>query len=181
MRQWAKRGLERDQERVWKGVQTGLEWEQKRVLKGIKNGISPNSTIWNGVERPFFAVPHLSSLFSLFHPFFFPFFTIFEKNGIKRLSKNGGMGKERKAFFPVSFLFPFFPFLSKHISSSNNISTTLCVALHWAQRREYAATPILPSMEIIAHDESGIWYVGCAINECANIVFWCAWCRMPPL
>ena len=40
------------------------------------------------------------------------------------------------------------------------------------QHREDAATPILPSLKSIPHDESEIWYVGCTINKCADIVFW---------
>ena len=95
---------------VWKGVKNGLERGQKLVLNGTKNRISSDSTIWNTVERPFFAVPHLSSLFSPFQPFFHPFLMIFAKNGKKRSSKNRGTGKERKTSFPVSSLFPFFPF-----------------------------------------------------------------------
>ena len=43
-------------------------------------------------------------------------------------------------------------------------------AVRWAQHHEYAATPILPFVEAIPHDESGTWCVGCAISECANIV-----------
>ena len=105
----AKTGLERGKKRVGTGKKNGLERGQKLVLNGKINGISPNSTIWNGVERPFFAVPHLSTVFSPFRPFFHPFLTIFAKNGKKRSSKNGGTGKERNAFFPVSFPFPFFP------------------------------------------------------------------------
>ena len=84
----AKTGLEGSQERVWNGVKNGLERGQKLVLNGKKIGISPNSTIWNGVERPFFAVPHLSSVFFRpFQPFFHPFLTIFAKNGKKGRQK----------------------------------------------------------------------------------------------
>ena len=58
---------------------------------------------------------------------------------------------------------------------------TLSVALHGAQHHEYAATPILPFVETIPHDESRTWYVGYAISKCANIVFWGACYRVPPL
>ena len=54
-------------ERGKNGVGMGGKW----VLNSIKNGISPDSTIWNGVERPFFAVPHLSRLFFAVPLFFF--------------------------------------------------------------------------------------------------------------
>ena len=50
-----KNGIGRGQERVLKGA--------KMDFKRGKNGISLDLTIWNGVERPFFAVPHLSSRF----------------------------------------------------------------------------------------------------------------------
>ena len=113
-----KTGLERGQEWVWKGVKMGLERGQKLVLNGIKNGISPDSTIWNGVQVPFFAVPHLSSLFFVVPALFSPVFDNFRQKQEKRSSKNGGMGKERKAFFPVSFPFPFFPFpFQEHLYS----------------------------------------------------------------
>ena len=109
----AKIGFEWGQERVWNGVKNGLERGQKLVLNGKKNRISPNSTIWNGVERPFFAVPHLSTIFLPFQPFFHPSLTIFAKKGKKRSSKNGGTGMENNAllssFFPVSFFSLSFP------------------------------------------------------------------------
>ena len=111
-------GLKRGQERVWKGVKTGLERGQKLVLNGIKKGISPDSRIWNGVERPFFAVPHLYSLLFACPPLFSPVFDDFRQKQGKRSSENRGTGKETKAFFPVSFPSLFSPFLSRHISSS---------------------------------------------------------------
>ena len=59
-KQYKKRmrtGVERDKNGFGKGSRTGLERGkngvgrvQKRVLNSIKNGISPDSTIWNGVE-----------------------------------------------------------------------------------------------------------------------------------
>ena len=105
------------QEQEKKGARTGKNWVKKglergpkRVLNGNKNGISPNSTIWNGVERPFFAVPHLSCRFLAVPPRFSPVFHDFgQKREKKRVPKNGGTGKERTRSFPVSFLFPFFP------------------------------------------------------------------------
>ena len=58
---------------------------------------------------------------------------------------------------------------------------TLCTTLHWAQHRGYAATPILLPLKTIPHDESRIWYVGCAISKCADLVFWCTCYRVLPL
>ena len=97
-------------------VKTGLQRRYQRVLNGIKNGTSLDSTIWNGVEWLLFAVPHLFSLLFVVPPFFDPFLTSFVKKGEKRSLENRGTGKERKAFFLVSFPFPFFTFLSRHIS-----------------------------------------------------------------
>ena len=109
-------GKERGQEREKNGARRALERGQEWVLNGIINGISPDSTIWNGVERPFFAVSHLSSRFFAVPPLFSPVFHDCSKKGEKRVPKNGGMGKERKAFFPVPFPFLFctFPFLAHH-------------------------------------------------------------------
>ena len=92
-------GLERGQERVWNGVKTGLEQGQKLVLNGIKTGILPDSTIWNGVERPFFAVPHLSSLFFAVPPLFHPFLTIFAQNGKKGRQKIEEQERKEKRSF----------------------------------------------------------------------------------
>ena len=107
----AKMGLERGQERVWNRVKNGLERGQKLVLNSIKNR---NLARFDNLERRGTAVLRRSTsfqpFFSPFQPFFHPFLTIFAKNGKKRSSKNRGTGKERKAFFPVSFPFPFFPF-----------------------------------------------------------------------
>jgi len=95
-----------------------LERGQKLVLNGKKNGISPNSTIWNGVERPFFAVPHLSTVFfavpALFSPVLDDFRQKREKKGRQKMEE-----RERKERVPFQFLSRsrFFPFLSTHISS----------------------------------------------------------------
>ena len=117
-------GVERGKNRFGTGSRTGLERGkklvergQKLVLNGIKNRISPDSTIWNAVEWPFFAVPHLSSLFSPFQPFFHPFLTIFAKNGKKRSSKNRGTERKEKRSFQFLSHSHFFPFLSRNISS----------------------------------------------------------------
>ena len=84
-------GQEREkkgQEREKNGVKNGLERGLKRVLNGKKNGISPNSTIWNGLERLFFAVPHLSCRFLAVPPRFSPVFHDFgqkrKKTGAKK-------------------------------------------------------------------------------------------------
>ena len=126
--------------RVWKGAKTGLERGKKRVgtgkkrvgtgkknglgtgaetgFKRGKNGISPISTIWNGVERPFFAVPHLSTVFfavpALFSPFLDDFLPKTGKKGRQKMEE-----RERKERVPFQFLScsRFFPFLSTHISS----------------------------------------------------------------
>ena len=102
-----KNGKKRGKKRVGTGAETGF--------KRQKTGISPNSRIWNGEERLFFAVPHLSCLFLAVPPLFSPVFHNFgQKQEKKRVPKNGGTGKERKRFFPVSFPFPdfTFPFLA---------------------------------------------------------------------
>ena len=105
-------------------VKNGLERGQKWVLNGQKNGISPNSTIWNGVERPFFAVPHLSCRFLAIPPRFSPVFHDFgqkrEKNGCPKMEE-----RERKERVPFPFLSRshFFPILAWHISSTNTMPT----------------------------------------------------------
>ena len=86
------------QEREKNGVKNGLKRGKKRVgmgsetgFKRPKNGISPNSTIWNGVERLFFAVPHLSCRFLAVPPRFSPVFHDFaqkrEKNGCPKMEE----------------------------------------------------------------------------------------------
>ena len=83
----------------WNGKKNGLERGQKLVLNGKKNGISPNSTIWNGVERPFFAVPHLSTVFfavpALFSPVLDDFRQKREKKGRQKMEE-----RERKERVP---------------------------------------------------------------------------------
>ena len=113
------------QEREKKGARTGKKRGRKRVgtgsetgFKRQKNGISPNSTIWNGVERPFLAVPHLSCRFLAVPPRFSPAFHDFgqkrEKNGCPKMEERER--KERVSFLFLS-RFPFFPFLAWHISN----------------------------------------------------------------
>ena len=101
---------------VWKEVKMvkmGLERGQKRVLNGIKIGISPDSTIWNGVERPFFAIPHLSSLFFTVSSLFSPVFDDFRQKQEKKVVKKwrNGKGKESvlSSFFPVPVFSLSFP------------------------------------------------------------------------
>ena len=102
-------GKKRGKNRVGTGSETGF--------KRQKNGISPNSTIWNGEERPFFAVPHLSCRFGAVPPRFSPVFHDFrqkrEKNGCPKMEE-----RERKERVPFPFLSRsrFFPFLAWHIS-----------------------------------------------------------------
>ena len=125
-------GVERGKNRFGTGSRMGLERGKKRVGMGAKtgfkrqkNGISPNYTLWNGVERPFFAVPHLSTVFLPFQPFLHPFLTIFAKNGKKRSSKNGGTGKERTRSFQFLSRSVFFPFpFQEHLYRGRGSSTT---------------------------------------------------------
>ena len=105
-----KNGCGKGQKRVWNGVKNGFGMGAKNGFKRPKKGISPNSTIWNGVERPFFAVPHLSTVFFAVPALFSPNLDDFRQKREKRSSKNGGTGKERTHSFPVSFPFRFFPF-----------------------------------------------------------------------
>ena len=123
---WAATGAHLDMiaKQYKNGTRTGKErgknrkkWGKKWVgtgsetgFKRQKNEISPNSTVWNGMERPFFAVPHLSYRFLAVPPRFSPVFHDFgQKREKKRVPKNGGTGKEGTRSFPVSFPFPFFP------------------------------------------------------------------------
>ena len=120
-----KKGQEREKNRVKNGVKNGLEWGQKRVLNGKKTGISPNSTVWNGVEQPFFAVPHLSCRFLAAPPRFSPVFHDFgqkrEKMGCPKMEE-----RERKEHVPFPFLSRsrFFPFLAWHISIARHSATS---------------------------------------------------------
>ena len=106
-----KNGKKRGKKRVGTGSEMGL--------KRQKNGISPNSTIWNGVERPFFTVPHLSYRFLAVPPRFSPVFHDFgqkrEKNVCPKMEE-----RERKERIPFPFLSRshFFSFLAWHISST---------------------------------------------------------------
>ena len=108
-----KKGQKREKggkKRVGTGAETGF--------KRKKNGISPNSTIWNGVEQPFFGVPHLSCRFLAVPPRFSSGFHDFgqkrEKNRCPKMEE-----RERKERVPFPFLSRsrFFPFLAWHISS----------------------------------------------------------------
>ena len=139
-----RKGVETGKKGLEKGSRTGLERGQKQVLNGIKNGISPDSTIWNGVERPFFAVPHLSSLFLPFHPFFHPFLKIFAKKGKKgRQNMEERERKEERSFQFLSRSY-FFPFLSSHISSGGALSRMYFqfLLLHHAGPLKISARPI---------------------------------------
>ena len=102
-------GVERGKNGYGKGSRTGLERGKNGVGTGAKtgfkrhkNGISSDSTIWNGVERPFFAVP----------PLFSPVFDDFAKYGKKGRQKwRNGKGKKSvlSSFFPVPFFSLSFP------------------------------------------------------------------------
>ena len=104
-RNGTRTGKERGKNGKKNGVKNGLERGPKRVLNGKKNGISPNSTIWNGVERPFFAVPHLSCRFLAVPPRFSPVFHDFgqkrEKTGAQKWRNGKGKNAFLSRFFPV--------------------------------------------------------------------------------
>ena len=111
-----KNGKKTGKKRVGTGkkrVGTG----QKLVLNGKKTGISPNSTIWNGVERPFFAVPHLSTVFFAVPALFHTVLDDFRQKREKKVVKNGGTGKEETRSFQFLSRSRFLPFLSTHIST----------------------------------------------------------------
>ena len=95
-----KNGKKRGKKRVGTGSETGFKWQ--------KNGISPNSTIWNGVERPFLAVPHLSCRFLAVPPRFHPFFMILARNGKKTGAQKWRNGKGKNAFLSRFFPVPVF-------------------------------------------------------------------------
>ena len=89
----------------------------KQYKKGAKTGFirhkKRNLSRFDNLERRGTAVLHRSTSFQPFFRrsiSFFTHFYDFRQKGEKRSSKNGGTGKERKAFFLVSFPFPFFPF-----------------------------------------------------------------------
>ena len=102
----ARTGAERGKKGVWNGVETGakmgFKWHKKQNLARFDNlkrrgtAVLCRSTSF----QPFFAVP----------PLFSPVFDDFRQKWEKRSLENGGTGKERKVFFPVSFPFLFFPF-----------------------------------------------------------------------
>ena len=101
--------------RVGTGSKTGL--------KRQKNGISPNSTIWNSVERPFFAVPHLSCRFLAVPPRFSPVFHDFgqkrEKNGCPKWRNGKGKNAFLSHFFPV-------PVFSRSLPGTSLVFTWGC-------------------------------------------------------
>ena len=111
-------GVERGKNGFGKGPRTGLERGKNGVGTGAKTGFKRykkrNLTRFDNLERRGTAVlrpsTSLPGFFLPFHPFFHPFFDDFRQKREKRSSKNGGTGKERKAFFPVSFPFLFLPF-----------------------------------------------------------------------
>ena len=113
-----KNGKKTGQKTGWNGVKNGLKRGLKRVLNGKKNGISPNSTIWNGEERPFFAVPHLSCRFWAVPPRFSPVFHDFgqkrEKNGCPKMEERE---RKERVSFPFLSRSRFFPFRSAHMST----------------------------------------------------------------
>ena len=105
---------------MWKGARAGKKRGKKRVGTGAKtsfkqqkNGISQNSTIWKGVERPFFAVPHLSTVFFAVSALFSPVLDDFRQKREKKVVKKwrNGKGKKRvlSSFFPVPVFSRSFP------------------------------------------------------------------------
>ena len=119
------------------GVKTRLERGQKQVLNGTKNGISPDSTIWNGMERLFFTVPHLSSLLFAVPPLFSPVFDDFRQKWEKKVVKKWRNGKGKKSvlsnFFPIPVFCLSFP--------GTSLDETNQGRFHWlyhSPRRELA-------------------------------------------
>ena len=109
-----KNGFQNSQKRMWYGARTTLERGQERVLNSKKRNLAKFENLERGRTSP----RPLSTSFQPFYhrsAFFHPFCMVSAKSG-KKGAKNGGTGKERQAFFPVSFPFPFLPLLSKHIS-----------------------------------------------------------------
>ena len=98
----SRTGLERGKNRVGTGTKTGFKWYKKRNLARLDNLERCGTAVLccSTSFQPFFAVP----------PLFSPVFDDFRQKLEKGLSENGGTGKERKVFFPISFPFPFFPF-----------------------------------------------------------------------
>ena len=100
-------GKERGQERVLKGARKGFERHKKLHI-----------AIFGDLERARkdrCLFPDLSCFFSPLCSFIHPYFGILGKNGKK--GRQNLKGKERKELFPVSFPFPFLPFLSWHMPS----------------------------------------------------------------
>ena len=96
-----------------KGGKKGVGMGSKMGFKRQKNGISPNSTIWNGEERPFFAVPHISCRFWAVPPRFLPVFHDFdqkrEKTGAQKWRNGKGKNAFLSRFFPVPVFSRSFP------------------------------------------------------------------------
>ena len=112
------------QEQEKKGARTVLE----RGRNGFWTAQKRNLARFGHLERAKTAPRPLSRSFLPFFtvpPLFHPFFTILTKNG-KRVSKFRGTGKERKAFFPVSFPFlSFLLFFSRHTTRFQYLSLSI--------------------------------------------------------
>ena len=110
-------GLERGKKGFGRGSRMGLERGKNGVGTGAKTGFKSykkwNLARFNNLEWLFFAVPHLFSLFFAVPPLFSPVFDDFCQKGEKRVSKNGGTGKEEKRSSQFLSRSHFFPFLSK--------------------------------------------------------------------
>ena len=109
------------QEQVWKGFKNGFGKGQKRVLSGIKKQSRQIREYRKGENSPAASFHIFPSLFPPSRPFFHPFSTILAKKGKKRCQKIEERERKRKAFFPVSFLFPFFIFPSRHTSRFHHL------------------------------------------------------------
>ena len=123
----ARTGVERGKNGFGTGSRTGLERGQKLVFNGNKNGISPNSTIWNDVERLFFVVPHLSSLFFSVPTLFSPVFDDFRQKQEKKVVKKWRNWKGKKSV--LSTFFPNPVYSLSFLGTSLVGSTTLQVCL----------------------------------------------------
>ena len=111
--------LERDKNGIGTGPRTGF----KRYKKW-------NLTKFENLERGRTTPRPLSTSFQLFvavPPLFSPVFHDFGQKRDKRVPKFWGTGKERKAFFPVSFPFPFF--YHSFPGTSLAVCNTVCAML----------------------------------------------------
>ena len=134
----AKAWLERGKNAIGLGSRTGFN-RGKNGFYTVKK--TESCQIWEfgkGKKVPTASFHIFSAVSSPFRPLFHPFFTILAKNGTKGLPKNGETGKERKAFLPISFPFPFLPFLSWNISRRKYSSKPFIALMWWDSSSQVA-------------------------------------------